>query len=100
MLKELQEKKALLKKDADASKLERNRLNTEASQFAARRDELNAKTRALIDSAQQSRTSAMSTTSSFRRTRRNEIASMRRQTTCSRRRTKLKEDSESLAAFR
>jgi uncharacterized coiled-coil DUF342 family protein len=55
MLKELQEKKALLKKDADASKLERNRLNTEASQFAARRDELNTKTRTLIDSAQQSK---------------------------------------------
>jgi uncharacterized coiled-coil DUF342 family protein len=55
MLKELQEKKALLKKEADTSKLERNRLNTEASQFAAKRDELNAKTRALIDSAQQSK---------------------------------------------
>ncbi len=53
MLKELQEKKALLKKEAEASKLERNRLNMEASQFAARRDELNAKTRALIESAQQ-----------------------------------------------
>jgi len=48
----LQEKKALLKKEAEASKLERNRLNMEASQFAAQRDELNAKTRALIDSAQ------------------------------------------------
>jgi uncharacterized coiled-coil DUF342 family protein len=55
MLKELQEKKALLKKEADVSKLERNRLNAEASQFATRRDELNAKTRALIDSAQQSK---------------------------------------------
>jgi uncharacterized coiled-coil DUF342 family protein len=55
MLKELQEKKALLRKDADASKLERNRLNTEASQFAARRDELNTKTRTRIDSAQQSK---------------------------------------------
>src|SRR5659263_297793 len=55
MLKELQEKKALLKKEADASKLERNRLNAEASQFATRRDELNTKTRALIDSAQQSK---------------------------------------------
>jgi len=31
--------KALLKKEADTSKLERNRLNTEASQFAAKRDE-------------------------------------------------------------
>ena len=49
----MQEKKALLKKEAEASKLERNRLNMEASQFAAQRDELNAKTRALIDSAQQ-----------------------------------------------
>jgi uncharacterized coiled-coil DUF342 family protein len=55
MLKELQEKKALLKKEADVSKLERNRLNAEASQFATRRDELNTKTRALIDSAQQSK---------------------------------------------
>ena len=53
MLKDLQEKKALLKKDAEASKLERNRLNSEASQFAAKRDELNTKTRALIDQAQQ-----------------------------------------------
>jgi len=53
MLKELQEKKASLRKEADASKLERNRLNTEASQFATKRDELNAKTRSLIDSAQQ-----------------------------------------------
>lgn len=53
MLKDLQEKKALLKKDAEASKLERNRLNSEASQFATKRDELNAKTRALIDQAQQ-----------------------------------------------
>jgi len=43
----------LLKKDAEASKLERNRLNSEASQFAAKRDELNTKTRALIDQAQQ-----------------------------------------------
>jgi uncharacterized coiled-coil DUF342 family protein len=55
MLKELQEKKALLKKEADVSKLERNRLNAAASQFATRRDELNTKTRALIDSAQQSK---------------------------------------------
>jgi len=53
MLKDLQEKKALLKKDAEASKLERNRLNSEASQFAAKRDELNTNTRALIDQAQQ-----------------------------------------------
>jgi len=53
MLKDLQEKKALLKKDAEASKLERNRLNSEASQFATKRDELNTKTRALIDQAQQ-----------------------------------------------
>jgi len=45
----------LLKKEADVSKLERNRLNAEASQFATRRDELNTKTRALIDSAQQSK---------------------------------------------
>ncbi len=45
----------MLKKEADASKLERNRLNAEASQFATRRDELNTKTRALIDSAQQSK---------------------------------------------
>lgn len=51
----MQEKKALLKKEADVSKLERNRLNAEASQFATRRDELNTKTRALIDSAQQSK---------------------------------------------
>jgi len=49
------EKKALLKKEADVSKLERNRLNAEASQFATRRDELNTKTRALIDSAQQAK---------------------------------------------
>ncbi|MGZ5562711.1 MAG: coiled-coil protein [Halobacteriota archaeon] len=55
MLKELQEKKALLKKEAEASKLERNRLNAEASQFATRRDELNTKTRTFIDSAQQSK---------------------------------------------
>ena len=53
MLKDLQEKKALLKKDAEASKLERNRLNSEASQFATKRDELNTKTRTLIDQAQQ-----------------------------------------------
>ena len=45
----------MLKKEADVSKLERNRLNAEASQFATRRDELNTKTRALIDSAQQSK---------------------------------------------
>ena len=51
----MQEKKALLKKEADVSKLERNRLNAEASQFATRRDELNTKTRALIDSAQQAK---------------------------------------------
>jgi uncharacterized coiled-coil DUF342 family protein len=55
MLKELQEKKALLKKEAEASKRERNRLNAEASESAARRDELNARTRALIESAQQSK---------------------------------------------
>jgi uncharacterized coiled-coil DUF342 family protein len=55
MLKELQEKKALLKKEADVSKLERNRFNAEASQFATRRDELNTKTRASINSAQQSK---------------------------------------------
>jgi uncharacterized coiled-coil DUF342 family protein len=55
MLKELQEKKTLLKKEAEASKRERNRLNAEASESAARRDELNARTRALIESAQQSK---------------------------------------------
>jgi uncharacterized coiled-coil DUF342 family protein len=55
MLKELQEKKAVLKKEAEASKRERNRLNAEASESAARRDELNARTRALIESAQQSK---------------------------------------------
>jgi len=52
MLKELQEKKTLLKKDAEASKLERNRLNSEASQFATKRDKLNTKKRALIEQAQ------------------------------------------------
>jgi uncharacterized coiled-coil DUF342 family protein len=55
MLKELQEKKAVLKKEAEVSKRERNRLNAEASESAARRDELNARTRALIESAQQSK---------------------------------------------
>lgn len=45
----------MLKKEADTSKRERNRLNAEASESAARRDELNARTRALIESAQQSK---------------------------------------------
>ncbi len=45
----------MLKKEAEVSKRERNRLNAEASESAARRDELNARTRALIESAQQSK---------------------------------------------
>jgi len=45
----------VLKKEAEVSKRERNRLNAEASESAARRDELNARTRALIESAQQSK---------------------------------------------
>jgi len=83
MLKDLQEKKALLKKDAEASKLERNQLNSEASQFATKRDELNTKTRTLIDQAQQYNTSATNTTYSFQRTKRDAKSSTKKLITCS-----------------
>ncbi len=51
MLKELQEKKTKFLKDAEELKANRNEWNSKASSFSKRRDELNKKTKELIEKA-------------------------------------------------
>jgi len=52
MLKELQEKKAILKNELEEFRKKRNELNTEASKWSAQRNELNRTSRTLLDKAQ------------------------------------------------
>ena len=53
MLKELQEKRVILKKELEEFREKRNELNAEASKWSTQRNELNRNSRALLDEAQQ-----------------------------------------------
>jgi phosphoserine phosphatase len=55
MLKELQDKKTTILKQAEEFKANRNQWNSKASSFSKRRDELNKQTKELIDKAQEYR---------------------------------------------
>jgi len=52
MLKELQEKRTILKNELEKFRNKRNELNTEASKWSAQRNELNRMSRMLMDEAQ------------------------------------------------